>query len=496
MNIILGILSISGILWCCVGTFIGIVFGCLPGLTATMGVALFLPFTFEMDFYTSMALLLGIYCGGTYGGSISAILIRTPGTPSSAATVLDGYPLNEQGRAAEALSMAIIASFIGGIFSCGMLIFISPQLAKIALKFGPAEYFAVGIFAISMVSSLSGDNVLKGFLSALLGFFTCFVGIDGFTGTIRYTGGIPSLAAGIAIVPSLIGLFAISEVLNKLESLASEHQIGEIKRVTGQGVSLKTLKGNTLNFLRSSIIGTIVGIIPACGSAIASWMSYNEAKRATKHPELFGKGAIEGVAASEAGNNAVTGGALIPLLTLGVPGDVVTAVLLGAFMIQGLTPGPRLFSERPDIVYSIYSYLILANIAMFLIGYFGVNIFVKVLKVPMRILMPSVLFLCIVGAYAINRNMYDVKVALVMGIIGYLFSKADIPTPPMLLGVILGEIIEINFRRSLTISQGNLLVFVKRPLSLAFLLLAVVSFFWPMLSQYLRNWQKSKANAA
>lgn len=489
---ITGFLTFTNILFSAIGTIVGIIFGAIPGLTATMGVALFLPFTFNMDIVPSMALLLGIYVGGIYGGSISAVLIKTPGTPSSAATVLDGYPLNEQGKAYDALSMATIASFIAGIISCILLMLISPQLAKIALKFGPAEYFAVGLFGLSMVASLSSDNFLKGVLAALAGIVIASIGIDSITGTTRFAFGSVNLAGGLDLIPSLIGLFAISQVMEKLEGMTKEIALGDIKKVTGNFVSLKTIKENTINLIRSSLIGTFVGIVPATGSSIGSWISYNEAKRASKHPEKFGKGSFEGIAASEAGNNGVTGGALVPLLTLGVPGDVVTAVMLGALMIQGLTPGPMLFQNHPTVVKSIYIMLIVGNIFMLIFGLIGINLFVRVLKVPTNILMPIVLMLCFVGAYAINNNIFDLKVALVLGLIGYLFNKVNIPTPPMLLGIILGPIIEFNFRRAMTISQNDLTTFITRPISGIFIAISILSFIWPPISNYLKEKKKNK----
>lgn len=489
------VLSLANIFFNFAGVVIGITFGAIPGLTATMGVALFLPFTFSMSPVASFALLLGIYVGGIYGGSITAILIKTPGTPSSAATVLDGYPLAEQGKAMESLSMATIASFIGGIFSCVALILLSPQLAKIALSFGPAEYFAVGLFGLSIVAALSSGNLLKGMLAALFGLLIATVGMDPVMGTMRFTFGNINLTGGIDFVSALIGMFAVSEVFSKLEEMGTANGMAGLKSVKGKIVSTKILVSNTINFLRSSIIGTIIGIIPATGSGVASWLAYNEAKRASKHPELFGKGSFEGVAASETANNAVTGGALVPLLTLGIPGDVVTAVMLGALMIQGLTPGPLLFTQNREVVTGIYVMLILANVFMLLVGLLGINAFVQILKVPTNILMPIVLMLCFVGSYAINNRISDIGIALFMGIIGYLFNKVGIPVPPMLLGIILQPIIEANFRRAMTISHGEISTFFTRPISLVFIIISIGSFFWPVLSTFIKSKRKGRAIA-
>jgi putative tricarboxylic transport membrane protein len=489
------VLSLTNIMFNLAGVTIGIIFGAIPGLTATMGVALFLPFTFGMETIASFALLLGIYVGGIYGGSVTAILIRTPGTPASAATVLDGYPLAEQGKAFEALSMATIASFIGGIFSCIVLIMLAPQLARVALSFGPAEYFAVGLFGLSIVATLSSGNMLKGFLAALLGLLISTIGMDPVTGTVRFTFNSVNLTGGVDFVSALIGMFAVAEVFSKLEKIYNVEDMSGLKKVKGKVVSLKILVANSVNLLRSSVIGTVIGIIPATGSGVASWLAYNEAKRASKEPENFGKGAFEGVAASEAANNAVTGGALVPLLTLGIPGDVVTAVMLGALMIQGLTPGPLLFRDNAEVVTGIYVMLILSNVFMLLLGLLGINAFVKILKVPANILMPIVLVLCFIGAYAINNRVSDVALALFMGIVGYLFTKVDIPVPPMLLGIILAPIIEANLRRALIISQNDWGTFFTRPVSLLFIVISIFSFLWPLIRQQYQKYKEGSVSA-
>ena len=321
---------------CLLGTAAGIVFGFLPGLSATMGVALLMPFTFNMGIMDSMALLLGVYCGGIYGGSITAILIRTPGTPAAAATVLDGYPLTQKGKAKEALSAATLGSTLGGLFSCVILILLARVVAAVALKFGAQEYFAVGIFGMSMVTALSGKNLRKGIISALLGLMLSTIGMDAISGATRFTMGNTYMMAGIETVTALVGLFAISEIFQKVQK-GRDEQKSTVEAYTGKNLSLfRLIKGHPVNLLRSSIIGTIVGIIPATGGGTASWMSYNEARRGSKDPDSFGKGNIDGVIASETANNAVTGGALVPLLALGVPGDTVTAVLLGALMLQAV----------------------------------------------------------------------------------------------------------------------------------------------------------------
>lgn len=482
------IFTLQNLLLNLMGVVVGIIFGFLPGLSATMGVALTMPFTFGLDSTSAFAVLLGVYVGGIYGGSITAILIRTPGTPASAATVLDGYPMTEKGQARLALSTATLSSFIGGLFSCFILFFGARTLANFALKFGPAEYFSVALFGLSMVASLSRKNIFKGVISACLGLMLSTVGIDKISGMNRFTMNNVNMMGGIELVSALIGLFAITEVFSKLESIRTAEPYAKIGELGGKGISfISLIKEHAGNLLRSSFIGTIVGIIPATGSGTAAWISYDQAIRASKHPETFGHGEVDGVVASEAANNAVTGGALIPLLALGVPGDSVTAIMMGALMIKGLTPGPTLFANYPEVINGIYIMLIIANIFMLILGLSGVRLFLQVLKVPTSTLMTCVLTLCCIGAYAIRNNVFDVGVALFMGIFGYLFIKADYPVTPALLGLILGSMIETNFRRAMTLSNGNLSTFVSRPISCVFLLISVFAFVYPIAKTH---WEK------
>lgn len=447
-------------------------FGALPGLTATMGVALFVPLTFGLPPVVAFGLLLGVYVGGIYGGSITAILVKTPGTPASAATVVEGYAMTQKGRAGQALSMATIASFIGGIFSCLVLIIVAPQSAKVALAFGPPEYFSLAIFGLSIVVSVSTGSILKGAISALFGLLISTIGMDPITGTARFTFGVSELLNGIDVVPALVGLFGISEVMAKLEQASSINY--DIKTVSFKGITLGDLKHNALNLLRSSVIGTIIGIIPATGSGMASWLAYNEAKRASKHPEEYGKGIIDGVAATESANNAVTGGALVPLLTLGIPGDVVTAIMLGALMIQGLTPGPLLFKNSGDVVIGIFTALIISNIFMLILGLGAIRVFTRILKMPEGVLFPLIVVLCVLGSYSISNSFMDVIVMLVFGILGYIMIKFGFPLPALLLALILSPLLESNFRRAMIISHNNLSVFLTRPVSLVVLLLTAV----------------------
>ena len=467
------ILTFTNILICMLGVAAGIVIGALPGLTPTMGVALLLPVTFGMDMLPSFALLLGIYVGGTYGGSIAAILIRTPGTPQAVATVLDGYPLARSGKASEALSTACIASGFGGIFSNIVLICLAGQIAKVALAFGPAEYFAIGIFGLSMVASFCAKSISKGLFACGVGLMISTIGVDQIGGMSRfaYT---KSMLGGIQTVSALIGLFAITEVIVKAVDSVN-HVKMEDTVVSSKLVPFSEVKHNIPNMFRSAAIGTFVGIVPATGGGIAAFLAYNEAHRASKHPEMFGEGAYEGLFAAETANNGVTGGALVPLLTLGIPGDTITAVLMGALTIQGLTPGPMLFQNNPEVITGIYTMLLICNIFMIILGLGGTRLFMHVIKIPNDVLLPCVMLLCFIGSFASGNKIFDVGTAVVMGIVGFLFTLAEIPAAPCLLGIILGATVETNFRRAMVISNGSYSIFVTKPICLVFLIISIAS---------------------
>lgn len=471
------------------GVGLGIVFGALPGLTATMGVALLIPLTFGLDPVVGFSALLGVYVGAVYAGSITAILVGTPGTAAAAATLLEGPALTKKGEAKKALTMTTVASVIGGIFSCVALIFIAPQLAKVALSFGPPEYFALALFGISIVAGVSGDSLLKGIIAGLIGLFIAVIGMDPITGINRFTFDNANLLNGIGVVPALVGLFAISEVLTRLEGKTEQLR----SKIGNSSIGLKAsdVKRNWFNLLRSSAIGTFVGIIPATGSGVASFVAYNECKRASKDKSSFGKGNVDGIAATESANNAVTGGALVPLLTLGIPGDVITAVMLGALMIQGLTPGPMLFTTNGDIVYGIFIALILANIFMLVLGLGASKVFPKILKIPEEILMPAIVVLCLLGSYSIANSTFDVLIMLVFGLLGYIMLKVGLPLAPMLLALILAPIVETNFRRSMLLSQNDFSIFATRPVS-AVILAITLAIFAVIL---LKEWKKRKLEA-
>ena len=469
------VVGLESFFWIGLGTVVGILFGAAPGLTATTAVALFTPITFYMPLNISLSFLMGIYCGGFYAGSIPAILINTPGAPGNAATTMDGYPMAKRGEAGHALSLSVTASYIGGTVSAFALLLCAPIIAKIALKFGAPEYFAVAVLGLVCIAGVSGKSVTKGVAGACIGMFLGCIGMDPMDGLPRFTLGNVNLMGGIALIPALVGLFAITEVLAQIEN---DQDAGHIVQ---QKIALKDVVPKLSEYIenkwilvRSIIIGILVGACPGTGPTIASWMAYNEAKRSSKHPEKFGTGIPDGIIATESSNNAVTGGALIPLLTLGVPGDTVTAVLLGALMIQGLTPGPMLLAEHYDLVARLLWILIFANIAMLAAGLLGSKFAPKILQLPIKILMPLVSVLCITGGYASNNSYFDAAMVIAIGLGGYILSKFGFPVAPIVLGLILGPIIEPNMRRALEGSDMNPLVFVSTPLSAGLLVLAFV----------------------
>jgi putative tricarboxylic transport membrane protein len=459
-----------------VGISFGIVIGSLPGLTATMGIALLLPFTYTVSPEAGLSLLIGIFAGGIYGGSVSAILLRTPGTPAAGATLLDGYPLAQQGEAGKALTVATIASALGGLIGALTLTFLAPQIAKIALLFGPPEYVLLALYGLTMISYVSGKSLIKGYFSGLFGLLIATIGLDPINGFPRFTFGNLNLLNGIALLPVLIGLFAISQALESAENFDEKNPIQvKIRRI---GVSFKEFIYILPTIIKSAFIGTFVGAIPGTGTDIAAFLSYGEAKRASKHPEKFGTGVIEGVAAPESGNNGCVNGALIPMFTLGIPGEAATAVVLGGLMVLGLQPGPLLFKDNPQIIYTVFASTITSNLMMLVLGILGARVFAKVLALPKNIVTTLVFVLAIVGSYSMRNNVFDIWTTILFGVLGYFMTKAEFPIPPVLLGMILGPMVESNLGRTLLISEGSYSIFLKRPISLFFiaiLLLTIIS---------------------
>ena len=492
-NILIGfanVFSLQTFLVLVCGVLGGIVIGALPGLTSTMGVALLLPITYGMEATTGIVMLLGIYCGSVYGGSISAILLSTPGTPASAATVLDGHPMAKRGEGGRALTISTISSTFGGVISGALLICISPVIARFALKFGATEFFALAVFGLSIIVGISNKSMAKGLSAGFLGLLLATVGIDDITGTVRFTFGNTRLNTGFQLIPAMIGLFAISQVFLRLE----EKLKGEVIKQKKFSLlpSMSDLKVIFSTSIWSSILGAFIGAIPGTGGDIAAWTSYNIAKRTSKHPEEFGTGCAKGVAAPESANNGTTGGTLIPLLTLGVPGDTSTAVLLGAFTLQGLQVGPLLFTQHADLIYTIFVGFMAANVLMFILGMGLMRVYVKVLSVAEYFVVPTIMVLCVVGAFAINKNYFDVAVMLAFGVLGYLLTKLEIPLSPIVLAFILGPMAEKNFRRALMLSNGDYGVFFSRPLTVVLFGVAILSLLTPLVQSLLARRKQPK----
>lgn len=487
------VFSVSGLLYTLWGVFFGILCGAMPGLSAVMALTLMLPLTFSVK-GAGIMMLVGIFCGAIYGGSITAILINTPGTANSAATCLDGYPMaHKMHQPGRALSISTMASTFGGMFSAVALLGTAPLLSKVALKFGTCEMFALGVFGLSIVTAVSSRSIIKGLLGAVLGLLFATVGMDATTATFRFTFGTTYLIGGIQFVPLLIGLFAFSQCLLTAEEDIKKMAKGKGEKLTQVLPTKSDIKRTGPTIFISALIGTFIGAIPGTGGDIASWIGYNEAKRLSKHPEEFGNGAPEGIAAPEAANNAVSGGALIPLLTLGIPGDSCTAIMLGALMMQGVTPGPLLMTTQPVKVYSIIISLFVANIFMCILGYGGIRIFSKISLIPMKWLNPIIFVFCAVGTFAINNSIYDVFMMIIAGIVGYVLVKLDFCMPPIILGLILGRTVEQNLRRTLTISDGSFTIFLHHPIAMVLLSIAVVSLFWPIINRAIQTRKAKKA---
>ncbi|MBJ2357679.1 tripartite tricarboxylate transporter permease [Sphaerochaeta sp. S2] len=472
------------------GVVIGIIFGSIPGLTSTMGVALCLPLTFGMSPLNGIALLVALYVGGTSGGLISAILLKIPGTPSSVATTFDGGPMADRGEASKALGVGIFYSFIGTIISIGALIFIAPLLAKIALKFGPYEYFAICLFALTMIVGMVGDNLLKGVVSALVGITLSLAGIASIGGAARFTFGIDDMENGFALLPVLIGLFAVAEILKIAATglKVEKNKVAEYK-MKGFGFSFKEFKEQFINMIRSALIGVGIGILPGIGGATSNIVAYSVAKQQSKHPEKFGTGCIDGIIATETANNASIGGSLIPLLTLGIPGDTVTAMILGGLTLHGIQPGPLLFRTSGVLVYGIFAAFLVSTIIMLIVEYGGLRVFVKILSVPKYILLPIIMTFCVVGTYGTNHRIFDVWTALIFGVIGFFLSRNKFPQAPIILGFVLAPIVEENLIRGMQYSNNNFFMFFSSPIALTFMLLTVAVLIFTVIKEKKRKSQ-------
>ena len=458
------------------GTVLGIIFGSVPGLSATMAVVLFLPLTFSLEPTQGIALLVGLYMGGISGGLISAILLKIPGTPSSISTVFDGGPMAEKGEAGKALGVGILYSFIGAIVGIVALAFISPLLAKVCLLFGAADYFAVAVFSLTIIAALSGKDMINGLIAGFIGLALSMVGMAPIDAQIRYTFGNYNLLSGFDITVLLVGVFAVTDVImagfgRKKLSTNFEKKKWHLK---GYGVSFKEFIQQLPNAIISSIIGIGIGILPGIGGSTAGLLAYTAEKSRSKHPEKFGTGIIDGVIASETANNAVVGGSLVPLLCMGIPGNTVAAVFLGGLLVHGISPGPLIFDKNGVYVYGIYFALIVSSIFMLIFERAGLRVFAKLLDVPKHILLPVIMVMCCVGAYSNNSRVFDVKCVLFFALLGLFFKAFKIPSTPLIIGFILGSMFEENLRQALQASHGSWTIFLTRPISCVFLIMAVV----------------------
>lgn len=495
----LSLCNFDAIISLLIGVVGGMIIGALPGFSAAMGVSLLIPLTYGMSPIAALVMLTAMYTSAIYGGSITAILCHTPGTPASAATAIDGFQLTKQGRGMEAMGVATVCSGIGGTVSAIAMLFIAPALGAFSLKFSVLEYFLLSLFGLTVIASLAGDSVVKGMFSGILGLLLGCVGLDAISGHPRMTLGILNLEDGINFVPALIGLFSVSQVMSlawdvyhgKKGSVVEDEENLKHGRPLPSWSEAKTLIPTTI---RCSIVGTIVGIIPAAGAGVSSWICYSMGKKFSKHPEKFGHGALEGVASCETGNNAATGGALIPLITLGLPGSSVAAILLGGMMIHGLTPGASMFTKHASTTYAIMIGFLFANILMAVIGIFAARRIARVSSLPMGVLAPVILALCAIGTYAIRGNMFDVGVMVVFGLLGFVLKRCGFAAPPMILGMVLSEICESNWRRAIILAQakgGMLSYFLSRPIAIVLTILILASLFSPVLMNYVNK--KSRA---
>ncbi len=458
-----------------VGTVVGLIFGAIPGLTYSMALALALPFTFGMQATQSIALLLGVYVGGMSGGSVSAILLGIPGTPSAAATVIDGYPMALKGEASVALGAAVISAVFGGLFSLAVMVLLLEQVAAVAIKFGPVEIFALVLFGLSTICGLAERSMARGVVAGLLGLMLMIIGLDEIDGVQRLTFGTVALQQGVNLLVAMIGLFAVPQIITTF----LDHGHKEAAKIPGHVrtsmPSLRQLKDRFWLMVRCAAMGTGIGAIPGTGGPIAAFLGYDHARRFTKKPENFGKGELSGVIAPESAHNAVTGGAMIPLLSLGIPGDPATAVILGGMMIHGLQPGPLLFRTHLPAIYAIYIAIVLAYVVTLVVQVWGIRVFVRVLRVPPHLLAVCIMVMCVLGSYAIRNSIFDVYLMGIMGLVGYVLLRLHIPVAPVVLGLVLGGTLETQYRTALILSEGSHMVFFESKFALFFFALIIVT---------------------
>ena len=485
------VFQIKTVLLIFAGTFAGIVAGAIPGFTIAMAVILTLPFTFGMTPLQGSATMMGVFVGGYSGGLISGTLLGIPGTPSSVATTFDGFPMARQGKPGLALGVGIWSSFFGGLIGAVLLVLFAPPIALFGLKFGPWEFFSLIIFALTIIASLSGDSMLKGGIAGLMGLLIATIGDDDITGISRFDFGIDALKQGFGFLPVLIGLFAFAQLMTDVEG--GEKAQASLLDVDAEAVKLehwgaiRTIWSQPVNLIRSALIGVFVGALPAAGGSISNILSYDQAKKASKHPEKYGTGIPDGIIAAEAANNGTAGGALITMIALGIPGDISVAVMLGALLIHNVVPSPTFIAEEPVLVYGIFVAFFLAHFVMILLQAIGMRVFLKVAHLPKYVLASTVLFFCATGVFALHNITFDIWTLFWFGVLGYLMKKFSFPLAPMILGVILGDLAEVNLNRSY-MTDANPLLFFTRPISLFFVILALISLVFPF-------WQRFREQA-
>jgi len=485
------------LIYICVGTVCGVVMGAMPGVSASMAVVIAMTFSYAMDPLPAIALLVAVYCSAITGGGISAILFSIPGTPSSATTTFDGYPMAQRGEGGKALGVSMVTSAIGGIVSCICLLALTQPLAKAALKFGPSELFAVAFLGLSILTTLEKGNVVRTVASGLIGLWLACIGIDPIKGDIRFTFGSPLLAAGIELIPVMIGLFAAVEVLKQLSKKKKKND-GELisGSVSTKLMSIKEIWEMKTTILRSSILGTVIGILPGAGATIASFLSYAVEVRSSKHPETYGKGNPAGIAASEAANNAATGGAMVPLLALGIPGGNAAAVMATALAVKGVNMGPLLLATKPVYLYTVFTSMMFTNIIMVIVAIAIAKVFAKVLAIPYSMLGTIIIMLCFLGSFSNSRNVTDMGIMVVAGILGFAFNKAHFNSAALILGLVLGPMIEKNLRNAIIIAKGNLhTVFIAKPITLVLMIVCIILLVMPLVKPVLDKHLKKNKTA-
>lgn len=465
------------------GTVIGVIFGALPGVSASMAVVLGLTFTYGLDPVTSIAFLVAVYCAAITGGGITAILFKIPGTPSSAPTTFDGHPMAQSGLPMKALSISLICSSIGGVSAAIAMLVISPQLSTVALKFGPSELFAISFMGLSVLTGLEEGNVIKTLISGIMGLWLATIGMDPIMGFARFTWGSSTLLSGIEMIPVMIGMFAITQILKETENRSTIENLDGIKVKDEKDgiISIKELWQMRGTITRSGIIGTIVGILPGAGATIAAFLSYTAEVKSSKHPERYGKGEPRGIAAPETANNAATGGSMVPLLSLGIPGGNAAAIMMSALVMKGVQMGPLLLQRQPEYMGAVFVSMIFTNIVMVFVSFAVAKIFGKILGVPYSILGTVIILLAVIGSYALQNNTGNVMLMIIAGIFGYAYSKFGFNNAALILGLVLGGMIESNLRRAIMLEEGNIAAVFSKPITATLVTISLLSLFWPII---------------